>query len=138
MTQLSQDITKAFTRTYFVEDSAGVEAGVPVKAGTNVETQCLLVTDDNDLFVGVTASGQAYNKPVTVVEFGGYVIMTADKAISSVNQALYIDASAPARVTDTLSATPGTYWRIGFNKTTTAAAGDQVLVFVDPTPVVVS
>lgn len=139
MPQLSQDISKAYTRTFFPEDTAGVDEGAILKQGSaDKETGCLLATDDNDRIIGVAAHGQAYNKPVTVVEFGGYVIMTADKAIADLNLPLYVDASDPQRVTDTLSATAGTYYRVGWSKSTTAAAGDKILVFVDIAPVVVS
>lgn len=139
MTQLSKDTSKAYKRTFLVEDVGGVaEGAILVQGSASKELGCLLATADTDRFIGVADHGQAYNQPVTVVEHGGYVIMTADKAISDLNQALYIDASAPQRVTDTLSATAGTYWRVGFNKSTTAAAGDQILVFVNPETVVVA
>lgn len=139
MPQLSQDISKAYTRTFFSEDAGGVDAGAILKQGSaDKETGCLLATADTDRLIGVAANGQSYNKPVTVVEHGGYVIMTCDKAIADLNLPLYVDASNPQRITDALSATPGTYFRVGFSKTTTAAAGDQILVFVDIAPVVVS
>lgn len=138
MAQLSKDTSKAYKRTFIVEDTAGVEEGAILKQGSDAENGCAITTDDNDRVIGVADHGQAYNKPVTVVEFGGYVIMTADKEIANLNLPLYIDASEPQRVTDTLSATAGTYYRVGWSKSTTAAAGDKILVFVDIAPVVVS
>ena len=134
--RLQMDISKAHCRTFLAEEE--IDQYAILKQGTDKENQVLLATDDNDRFVGVAVSGNAINQPVTVCEHGGYIPLLCDLAITDLNMPLYIDASAPQRVTSTLSASAGTYYRVGYSKSITAAAAEYVLVYIDPAVVVVS
>lgn len=132
------DYTKAHVRNWKVEDSAGVAEYAIVKAGTLPNEQIKAVTDNNDKPVGITIGGDVLNSTVGVAEFGGYIPVLCADAIASQGLALYLDATDPTKVTDTVPSTTGTYYSIGISKSSTSAADEYVLVFVDIQKLVVA
>lgn len=136
--RISLDLTGAIKRSWTVEDTAGIGQYQIVKSGTDAEKQCKATTDNNDKPIGITISGNNVEKDVTVVENGGLIPVKCADAIADLNLPLYLDATDPTLVTDTVPSTTGTYYSIGKSKSKTSASDEYVMVFVDIQKLVVA
>ena len=115
-------------RTYRAEGGAIVEK-FAVMQGT-ADDQAKVVTGANVACVGIVAEGcgaPAAGDLISVVEFGETIaIAGADLAPN-----LPVDVDSSGRV---ITAAAGDHHVIGFTRSTSVSAGDEILVFVCPSP----